>query len=106
MAPQPAAATTPVRSSRVDVHGAGRVGALAAALLLAAGPGLSPHAAAQGLVLGVGPIGMTVADASATVHEAAQWRSRYNGGCGAVREACEFILSAKGAWSALAADFT
>jgi 3-deoxy-D-manno-octulosonate 8-phosphate phosphatase (KDO 8-P phosphatase) len=50
-------------------------------------------------------LGMTVADASATVLEAAQWRSRYNGGCGAVREACEFILCAKGAWSALAADF-
>ncbi len=50
-------------------------------------------------------LGMTVADASATVHEAAQWRSRYNGGCGAVREACEFILTAKGAWSALVAGF-
>jgi 3-deoxy-D-manno-octulosonate 8-phosphate phosphatase (KDO 8-P phosphatase) len=51
-------------------------------------------------------LGMTVADASAAVRDAAQWRSRFNGGGGAVREACEFILSAKGAWSALAAEFT
>jgi len=51
-------------------------------------------------------LGMTVADADATVREAAQWRSRFNGGCGAVREACEFILSAKGKWPALAAEFT
>jgi len=51
-------------------------------------------------------LGMTVADADATVREAAEWRSRFNGGCGAVREACEFILSAKGKWPALAAEFT
>lgn len=50
-------------------------------------------------------LGMTVADATATVHDAAQWRSRFNGGCGAVREACEFILSAKGKWPALAEEF-
>jgi 3-deoxy-D-manno-octulosonate 8-phosphate phosphatase (KDO 8-P phosphatase) len=57
-----------------------------------------------GAIIAAG-LGMTVADASSTVREAADWRSRYNGGCGAVREACEFILSAKGEWSALAADF-
>ena len=57
-----------------------------------------------GAIIAAG-LGMTVADASPTVREAADWRSRYNGGCGAVREACEFILSAKGEWSALAADF-
>jgi 3-deoxy-D-manno-octulosonate 8-phosphate phosphatase (KDO 8-P phosphatase) len=57
-----------------------------------------------GAIIAAG-LGMTVADASFTVREAADWRSRYNGGCGAVREACEFILSAKGEWSALAADF-
>jgi 3-deoxy-D-manno-octulosonate 8-phosphate phosphatase (KDO 8-P phosphatase) len=57
-----------------------------------------------GAIIAAG-LGMTVADASAAVREAADWRSRYNGGCGAVREACEFILSAKGEWSALAADF-
>jgi len=50
-------------------------------------------------------LGMAVADASTAVHEAADWRSRYCGGAGAVREACEFILSAKGKWSALATDF-
>jgi 3-deoxy-D-manno-octulosonate 8-phosphate phosphatase (KDO 8-P phosphatase) len=56
-----------------------------------------------GAIIAAG-LGMTVADASSTVREAADWRSRYNGGCGAVREACEFILSAKGEWSELAAD--
>ena len=57
-----------------------------------------------GAIMAAG-LGMTVADASSAVREAADWRSRYNGGCGAVREACEFILSAKGEWSELAADF-
>lgn len=42
-------------------------------------------------------LGMTVADGCAQVRDAARWCSAYNGGCGAVREACEFILSAKGA---------
>ncbi|MEZ5502662.1 MAG: HAD-IIIA family hydrolase [Halioglobus sp.] len=51
-------------------------------------------------------LGMSVADASAPIREAADWLSRYNGGCGAVREACEFILSARGEWSAVEADFT
>jgi 3-deoxy-D-manno-octulosonate 8-phosphate phosphatase (KDO 8-P phosphatase) len=50
-------------------------------------------------------LGMTVADASPAVREAAHWLSRYNGGCGAVREACEFILSARGALSALESGF-
>jgi 3-deoxy-D-manno-octulosonate 8-phosphate phosphatase (KDO 8-P phosphatase) len=58
-----------------------------------------------GAIIAAG-LGMTVADASSTVREAADWRSNYNGGSGAVREACEFILSAKCEWSALAADFT
>ncbi len=57
-----------------------------------------------GAIIAAG-LGMTVADAGSTVREAADWCSRYNGGCGAVREACEFILSAKGEWSAPAADF-
>lgn len=51
-------------------------------------------------------LGMTVADASPTVRKAADWISRQNGGCGAVREACEFILSARGALSALESGFT
>jgi 3-deoxy-D-manno-octulosonate 8-phosphate phosphatase (KDO 8-P phosphatase) len=50
-------------------------------------------------------LGMTVADASSAIKEAADWRSRYNGGCGAVREACEFILSAKGECPVLESDF-
>jgi 3-deoxy-D-manno-octulosonate 8-phosphate phosphatase (KDO 8-P phosphatase) len=57
-----------------------------------------------GAILAAG-LGMTVADASSAVREAADWCSHYNGGCGAVREACEFILSAKGEWSVLAAGF-
>jgi 3-deoxy-D-manno-octulosonate 8-phosphate phosphatase (KDO 8-P phosphatase) len=57
-----------------------------------------------GAVIAAG-LGMTVADASSAVRDAADWCSRYKGGYGAVREACEFILSAKGVWSALAADF-
>jgi 3-deoxy-D-manno-octulosonate 8-phosphate phosphatase (KDO 8-P phosphatase) len=51
-------------------------------------------------------LGMTVADASATVRQAADWISEARGGCGAVREACEFILSARGEWAALEGRFT
>lgn len=50
-------------------------------------------------------LGMTVANASAAVLAAAHWRSMYNGGDGAVREACEFILSAKGVLPALVSEF-
>ena len=50
-------------------------------------------------------LGLTVADASAAVLEAADWVSHSNGGRGAVREACEFILSARGEWSALESGF-
>lgn len=50
-------------------------------------------------------LGMTVADACTAVRDAADWLSRYNGGCGAVREACEFILSARGEWSSLESSF-
>lgn len=50
-------------------------------------------------------LGMTVADACPQVIEAADWCSGYNGGCGAVREACEFILSARGELEARLADF-
>lgn len=50
-------------------------------------------------------LGMTVADACTAVQGAADWISRYNGGCGAVREACEFILSARGEWSSLESSF-
>jgi 3-deoxy-D-manno-octulosonate 8-phosphate phosphatase (KDO 8-P phosphatase) len=50
-------------------------------------------------------LGMTVADGSSAVREAADWLAQHKGGCGAVREACEFILSAKGAWPALESSF-
>lgn len=57
-----------------------------------------------GAVLAAG-LGLTVADASAAVREAADWVSDAAGGCGAVREACELILSARGEWPALAEGF-
>ena len=41
-------------------------------------------------------LGMTVADANPFVYSRARWRSQRNGGHGAVREACEFILEAQG----------
>ena len=41
-------------------------------------------------------LGLSVADAADPVREAAHWCSCRNGGDGAVREACEFILQAKG----------
>lgn len=50
-------------------------------------------------------LGMTVANASAEVLAAAHWCSARDGGRGAVREACEFILSAKGAWGAALSGF-
>ena len=65
-------------------------------------PGLHPPAAAA--VTAAGP-GTAVADAWAEVREAADWCSRYNGGGGAVREACEFILLARGDWPSRLAEF-
>ncbi len=50
-------------------------------------------------------LGLTVADGSHSVRQAADWQSTRNGGCGAVREACEFILNTRGEWSALEASF-
>lgn len=50
-------------------------------------------------------LGMTVADATAAVAGAADWQSRYPGGRGAVREACEFLLEARGLRGQLEADF-
>ena len=44
-------------------------------------------------------LGLTVADACEAVRRAADWCSSHNGGDGAVREACEFILSARGEWA-------
>jgi 3-deoxy-D-manno-octulosonate 8-phosphate phosphatase (KDO 8-P phosphatase) len=41
-------------------------------------------------------LGMTVADACSTVAATADWQSSLPGGAGAVREACEFLLTASG----------
>ncbi|NQX87898.1 MAG: HAD-IIIA family hydrolase [Halioglobus sp.] len=58
-----------------------------------------------GAVLAAG-LGMTVADADAAVRRAADWVAAAAGGCGAVREACEFILSSRGEWDGHVADFS
>jgi len=50
-----------------------------------------------GAILSVG-LGLTVANASTEVAKRAPWRSRARGGDGAVREACEMLLQARGAW--------
>lgn len=41
-------------------------------------------------------VGMTVANADSFVRQHADWQSHANGGLGAVREACEFILECRG----------
>ena len=51
-------------------------------------------------------LGLTVTDAAPEVANAAHWQSSLPGGRGAVREACEFILTAKGEWAALEASFS
>ncbi len=48
-------------------------------------------------ILSVG-LGMTVANASSEVAKRAPWRAAARGGDGAVREACEMLLRARGAW--------
>ena len=50
--------------------------------------------------------GMTAADGNLEVRDKADWISSFNGGYGAVREACEFILHAKGEWAKLEATFS
>lgn len=50
-------------------------------------------------------LGLTVADAASEVREAAQWVSTHSGGCGAVREACEAILRARGEWDSRVSTF-
>ena len=50
-------------------------------------------------------LGMTAADATDMVREAADWQSRRAGGEGAVREACEFLLRARGSWEDVTADY-
>jgi len=50
-------------------------------------------------------LGLTVADASRAVREAADWCSQLPGGGGAVREACEFILATRGELESLEAGY-
>lgn len=50
-------------------------------------------------------LGLTVADACTAVLDAAAWTSSFAGGRGAVREACECILEARGQREALEAHF-
>jgi len=50
-------------------------------------------------------LGLTVADACPELLEAADWRSSLPGGRGAVREACEALLRARGQFDTLLADY-
>lgn len=50
-------------------------------------------------------LGMTVADGCDSVRAAADWVSTLPGGGGAVREACEFILTARGDWLSIESEF-
>jgi 3-deoxy-D-manno-octulosonate 8-phosphate phosphatase (KDO 8-P phosphatase) len=50
-------------------------------------------------------LGLTTADGVAKVRANADWVSSAAGGAGAVREACEFILQARGSLAALEAGF-
>jgi 3-deoxy-D-manno-octulosonate 8-phosphate phosphatase (KDO 8-P phosphatase) len=50
-------------------------------------------------------IGACPADAVAEVASRADWTSRCNGGSGAVREFCEFILRARGDWAAVVWEY-
>ncbi|MFN2288795.1 MAG: KdsC family phosphatase [Chromatocurvus sp.] len=49
--------------------------------------------------------GLTVAGACVAAAEAAQWQSRHGGGEGAVREACESLLVARGEWASIEKSF-
>lgn len=55
-------------------------------------------------LLSVG-LGLTVANASSEVARRAPWQSRARGGEGAVREACEMLLRARGDWDAQLAAY-
>jgi 3-deoxy-D-manno-octulosonate 8-phosphate phosphatase (KDO 8-P phosphatase) len=50
-------------------------------------------------------VGLTVADAAGAVVSAADWQSKQPGGHGAVREACEALLKARGVWAELEAGY-
>jgi len=50
-------------------------------------------------------LGLTVANASADVARRAIWQSKARGGEGAVREACEMLLRARGDWDRAIAPY-
>lgn len=50
-------------------------------------------------------LGMTVANAHPVVATEAQWRSQLAGGNGAVREACDYLLAARGVLEQALAEF-
>lgn len=50
-------------------------------------------------------LGLTVANAAPDVARHAAWQSRARGGDGAVREACEMLLRARGQWDAAIAPY-
>ncbi len=90
----------------------GREDKCAALLEICTARGLRPEDCAYmgddlpdlGAVVAAG-LGLTVAGAAGPVAAAADWQSELAGGRGAVREACEFILSAKGELAAMEAQF-
>lgn len=49
--------------------------------------------------------GLTVADACSAAARAADWQSSRRGGEGAVREACEALLIARGVWTSIEAGY-
>lgn len=49
---------------------------------------------------------ITVADAYPMMHEIADWSSKFNGGNGAIRDACELILHSKGLRDKIIASYT
>lgn len=55
--------------------------------------------------IGSAGLGLTVSDATDVVREEADWISSAPGGRGAVREACEAILQARGQLSTLLAEY-
>lgn len=50
-------------------------------------------------------LGLTVADACHAIRQAADWESQLSGGAGAVREACEYILTARDELATIEAEF-
>lgn len=51
-------------------------------------------------------LAITVADAYPLMHQVADWTSQFNGGHGAIRDACELILHSKGLRDQIIAEFT